>query len=342
MSFMFKITEPKERLYCEKCGKLVSYTITEKDEIFKIKKDEIRIKSTIAVCEKCGEELFEPYYENENLKKAYKIYAKKHNLVLPEEIKKIREMYGVSQTLFALILGLGEATIQRYERGSLPTKANSDLIKRAADPIEFNNILENNKDNLSVTDYQRVKNKLSNILKQYEEEFELRKLEEILLSNHESLVIEKLEGLISAIFYYLRKIYGYTYLYKTAFFKMLWFIEKEAKVRFGKQIANLSFIHYYYGPIPKGAKNDEGIFLNYLNKKKLIDINVEFSSDFLNETYKINSKDETAIKYLTNEEKEIVEEIIKKYANLSAKKLSEITHEDEKYINTDHDEEIIL
>ncbi|CAK8934544.1 Hypothetical protein MPV1_18 [Marinitoga phage MPV1] len=44
---MFKITEPKERLYCEKCGKLVSYTITEKDEIFKIKKDEIRIKSTM-------------------------------------------------------------------------------------------------------------------------------------------------------------------------------------------------------------------------------------------------------------------------------------------------------
>ena len=53
----------------------------------------------------------------------------------PEEIKSIRSMYGLSQRSFALLLGLGEATIARYETGATePSKANAKLIRAAADP----------------------------------------------------------------------------------------------------------------------------------------------------------------------------------------------------------------
>jgi len=111
------------------CDSLVDYEIIEKKEVYNLRGDLIEINSYVAKCKTCNSELFEPYLENENLKQLYRKYAKKHNLVLPEDIKSMREKYDVSQTLFAIILGIGEATIERYESGSLPSESISNLIK---------------------------------------------------------------------------------------------------------------------------------------------------------------------------------------------------------------------
>ncbi len=51
-----------------------------------------------------------------------------------EEIKGIRQQYGLSQKSFALLLGIGPASIVRYEQGSKPSKANANLIRAARHP----------------------------------------------------------------------------------------------------------------------------------------------------------------------------------------------------------------
>lgn len=127
---MIKLTSPAQKLFCEKCGNFVGYKIIERKEVYKVKgTDEIEIDVKIAVCENCGSELIDMYLENENLKKAFRIYAEKHNLVLPEEIKKIRESLGLSQDSFAKMLDVEKAVIERYENGSLPSESLSNLIK---------------------------------------------------------------------------------------------------------------------------------------------------------------------------------------------------------------------
>ena len=52
----------------------------------------------------------------------------------PQEIKDIRAKYGLSQKSFARILGLGEASVARYEAGQTPSKANANLIRAAKMP----------------------------------------------------------------------------------------------------------------------------------------------------------------------------------------------------------------
>lgn len=52
----------------------------------------------------------------------------------PEDIKAIRSHYGLSQKSFAKLLGLGEASIARYEKGQEPSKANANLIRAAKLP----------------------------------------------------------------------------------------------------------------------------------------------------------------------------------------------------------------
>ena len=54
--------------------------------------------------------------------------------ITAEEIKAIRRRYGLSQKSFALLLGIGPASIVRYEQGSKPSKANANLIRAARHP----------------------------------------------------------------------------------------------------------------------------------------------------------------------------------------------------------------
>lgn len=49
----------------------------------------------------------------------------------PEEIRAIRKKYGLSQRAFAQVLGLGEASVARYEKGVKPTRANANLLRAA-------------------------------------------------------------------------------------------------------------------------------------------------------------------------------------------------------------------
>ena len=65
----------------------------------------------------------------ENNERIYKIYREKANIIKAEDIVKLREKYDISQRELTAILGLGKMTINRYERGGLPTKSQSDYIK---------------------------------------------------------------------------------------------------------------------------------------------------------------------------------------------------------------------
>ena len=51
-----------------------------------------------------------------------------------EEIKRIRGKYGLSRQTFAALLGIGSASMARYENGQVPTKANVNLIRAAENP----------------------------------------------------------------------------------------------------------------------------------------------------------------------------------------------------------------
>ncbi len=51
--------------------------------------------------------------------------------ITPDSIKSIRKRYGLSQQGFARLLGIGEASMARYESGATPSKANANLIRAA-------------------------------------------------------------------------------------------------------------------------------------------------------------------------------------------------------------------
>ena len=79
--------------YCEVCGREVETKIITRRESFNVCGEDIEVDAQVMVCAECGEELFNEELDSATLINAYNEYRRRHKLLLPEEIRKIREQY---------------------------------------------------------------------------------------------------------------------------------------------------------------------------------------------------------------------------------------------------------
>lgn len=154
--------------------------VKEQKMTYSVKGTPVTFLEKILIDDSTGEEIFDPKLEQENDINLYNEYRKMKGLLLPEKIKEIRKNFGVTQIIFAKVLGLGDKTIARYENGSLQDMAQNNLIKAVAErPIYFLELLR---------DCKKLKEELS------DEEFKIllsEVNEKIRLMTHFKLKIKK-------------------------------------------------------------------------------------------------------------------------------------------------------
>lgn len=63
-----------------------------------------------------GNEINNPKLDMENDKKLVDAYKEEKELLTSNEIKEIRNMYGMTQKEYAFVLGMGEISIHRLEK----------------------------------------------------------------------------------------------------------------------------------------------------------------------------------------------------------------------------------
>lgn len=88
-------------------------------------------------CEDTGEEFEDTVFEKLNYDQVVNQYREKYNIPYPDEIKVIRDMYGLSASRMSQVLGFGVNTYRQYEAGEVPSEANARLIQSASDPEQF-------------------------------------------------------------------------------------------------------------------------------------------------------------------------------------------------------------
>ena len=142
--------------YCDKCEKGVRTAIVTKREAYEVMGERIEVDADVLVCSECGEELFCEELDQKTLVSAYNKYRQKHKLLMPEEIKRIREQYGLSQRGFAQILNWGDKTIHRYENGSIQDKAHNSLLFFLKEPWNMRKYLEENEISISSRKKERL------------------------------------------------------------------------------------------------------------------------------------------------------------------------------------------
>ncbi|MEF9974380.1 MAG: type II toxin-antitoxin system MqsA family antitoxin [Clostridia bacterium] len=142
------------QMRCAGCRKEVETRIEKRMEHYPVKGMDIQIEATVRVCTVCGKAIWDDDLDNQNLIAAFNDYRREKGLLMPEEIRAIREKYGLSQMAFARVLGLGDKTIARYENGSIQDEAQNNLIYLIADEDNFKCLFEKNKHRL--TDGERA------------------------------------------------------------------------------------------------------------------------------------------------------------------------------------------
>ena len=121
---------------------------------FDVRGETLVLDVPVRVCEACGtieeEEGVDP------AKIAFAEYRKRKGLLTPEQIWEIRERYKLSQRSLAALLGMSEATINRYEGGGLQDPAHDAAIRACDNPEFVRDLLKRHGDKLSEWQLQRV------------------------------------------------------------------------------------------------------------------------------------------------------------------------------------------
>ena len=93
--------------------------------------------------------------DTKSLRQVYDQYCRRHGIPTREEIRTIRERYGLSTTAMSAILGLGENQYRLYEEGTILSESAGKLIRLAQDKTNMLRLLEISRAALSPKEYER-------------------------------------------------------------------------------------------------------------------------------------------------------------------------------------------
>lgn len=314
------------REYCPYCRKEVDYKI-EKRDLKEFRGIEINTYENVAVCKECHQDLYVNEIEEKNNKRIYELYREKANIIKPQDIVNLREKYDISQRELTAILGFGKMTINRYERGGVPTKSQSDYIKLLIDnDSKFIEKVKEAYKNGSINEktYKKiVSTNLENEISKDDIQDMYRRvinnsleLKPNIFNGYKLFDLELVENIIS---YISSKVSNLTI---TSLNKYLWFIDILSFNQRGVSITGLTYQKQQYGPTIIDQRYKE---ISLLDDKY---IRNDYEDENGTRTI-ITSNKNFDLSKLKESEIEIINKIIKLLKNKNVTDISNMSHEEE-------------
>ena len=121
------------RTICDACYNEVDAPVIAVRETVDVRGVPITDEFWYPVCPLCGNRIGHAATMDRNFEKMYAAYREARDVPQPDEIVALRRRYGFSQRVLAAILGIGVASVQRYEGGALPSESHAELLRQARD-----------------------------------------------------------------------------------------------------------------------------------------------------------------------------------------------------------------
>ena len=106
-------------------------------------------------CVDTGMEFADEELESMNLKRLYNAYRSIHGIPTAEELKQMRERYGIPSSAMSIILGLGENQFGLYEEGTVPIPSVGRLLALAMEPANMRDMLQAARGSFSEKQYAK-------------------------------------------------------------------------------------------------------------------------------------------------------------------------------------------
>ncbi|HJC73722.1 MAG TPA: DUF4065 domain-containing protein [Candidatus Mediterraneibacter faecavium] len=320
----------KVHMDCPLCGKTHEVEERKRFATLIVKGEEVTYEERFYFCANADED--ENEFEtgsmtNTNLLNARNAYRVKRGLLTSDEIVAIRENYGLSQVDLARLLGWGEATISRYESKAIQDEAYDTMLRLIKDnPLIALEFLKKNASKFSDLKRVEIRAKIVENLDSYGKEYLTRQAFEGEYADFEELSdangftvldVDKIEAIIS---YIAEEVSN---LFKVKLMKMLWYVDSLSYKRNGYAMTGMVYRHNTMGALPVG----------HYSLMNLENLNIQeeesFNYDSMLHIYPTNGMDYSV---LSEDEKKIIDKVIKKFKNYKAKDIVEYMHEEKAYI----------
>ena len=311
--------------YCEVCGREVETKIITQKEIFNVCGEDIEVDAQVMVCAECGEELFNEELDSATLINAYNEYRRRHKLLLPEEIRKIREQYGLSQRSFAKLLNWGDKTIRRYENGAIQDRAHNSLLLFLREPENMRTYLTENE--VALDEKQVVK--LLDTVDKLEQDTDFRVGRRYFDLFFSRIPCEEngfkgfdYEKLCAMVLFFAHKSAG---LLKTKLMKLLNYSDMIFYKENGLSISGLKYAHLPYGPVP----DNFDMILGKMAADHIAHIEVFYDGSY--ESHQVIPECDVPEGILSDEEIEVLTRIYEKFKNFGSAEISNYSHRETGY-----------
>lgn len=311
--------------YCEECGREVEARIIRKTESYCVCGEAIEVDAQILVCADCGEELYCEELDNATLVNAYNEYRRKHKLLFPEEIKKIREQYHLSQRSFAKLLNWGDKTICRYENGSIQDKAHNSILLFLREPENMRTYITENEIVLD----EKQKTKLLDVVEKIEQDREYRAgckffnlFSSVIPCEENGFMAFDYDKFSAMVLFFAHRSED---LLKTKLMKLLNYSDMIFYKENGVSISGVKYVHLPYGPVPENFD----ILMGTMAADGIAHIEVCYDNGY--EKHHVIPERDMPEDVLSRKEMDVLERIYNKFINYGSVEISNYSHKEKGY-----------
>ena len=325
--------------FCPTCEDYRATKTEEREETYTVRSRQITVPVKTAVCAECGESLGSDEEDQKVLDAVYEAYRREEDLLTPERIKQVRKRYRLSQKSFAALLGMSEATINRYEKGALQDQIHDNAIRACEEPQYVRDLLQRHGHLLSQWQKQRAEEALAgqappeSDVPDWLDERELGFMPKE-VSDRTGFRRFDQKRFAAVVVWFCRRLGG---AWTTQINKLMFYADflnfKTATV----SLTGSTYRKIQRGPVP----TDYGHMLEWMEAAELLVCDeVPYPKGYTGYDYQIGPKAESLEVELTEREQAVLERVADELGTLTAKAISERSHQEAAWRNTE-DKKII-
>ena len=312
--------------YCPNCDKKDGLSLIRETEEFNVRGEIIPVEVEYYRCEECGEEMMQLRADDDPLDKAYREYRRRKGMAQPEDIHEFRQKLGLTQKELSELLGIGVASLSRYENGALQEQAHDQILRFGMDTTNLLKLLEERPDVLR-------ENKRKELIQQIKEGKGSVSLMDFIYeqygcygpsinSGFQSIQLEKI---VEAIKYFCFK----DRTYKTKLMKLLFYGDFKHYKEYGSSITGFQYAHLPFGPVP----DQYDLWIStFIAENPTLSKDEVWSKD--NPAEIIISKETADIGVFENSEVLVLATVREFFKSYTAKMITDFSHQEKGYQET--------
>lgn len=290
-------------------------------------------------CEDSGEQYTDDDLDRINQSQVHNKYREKYGIPFPDEIREIREQYGVSASKMSEILGFGANSYRLYENGDIPSVANGRLILAIKHPKDFIKQVQASAHLLSSKEQTQLRDKAEKIIEKHKKsKWDMLFTEQIFqydlaneFSGYKKPNFDKIANMIT---FFASKISD---LYKTKLNKLLFYSDFGCFQYTGFSMSGITYRAIQMGPVP--AEYDK-LYMKLVDDDKIKICEKELAGgSYYGEMFEPHLQFDESL--FEEHELKVLNTVVTSFKKASTTELIKLSHDEEGWIKNEQVHDLI-